>query len=293
MMKITLLAISLCMFFSCARQTLTKRLTDHKYDSFYQETYIRYTKNRLPSGPQGQFAQELHACYDQDFSQALGALKKKLEGNRKNPLYWNTYGICYYLKDDFPKADYFLQLAISYSQEKFLPAINNLAMSKYKQGQNMQALQILNDLSKRDPSLRVPRFNRAQMYLEYAHYDYALGLLHQLQNEYENDPDILVSLGATYLLKSNYPKALEYFSKIDQKRQDHPDMIFYRALMALEQEQWARAKEIISSKHFTKTLVLKRFAKKIYAIAHGKLVEIEKMKKEKDATKTLKTKKKV
>jgi hypothetical protein len=152
-------------------------------------------------------------------------------------------------------------------------------MSQYKQGHITQALELFSTLVKNSSHLRVPKFNLAQIYLEYNQLSLAIDLLNQLEKEQAGDPDVLIALGTSHLLNNNLRQASFYFGKIDVSRSQHLDMIFFRALMAFDQRKWKEAKTLVESQSFTRTLVLKRFAKRLIKIANAELVSQEHQKK--------------
>ncbi len=259
---------------SCATKNLTQKLSQDKYDLFKEETYLRYTKERLPKS--NAVAQELFYCYNGDYSEAFDSLKKRLDQNTKNPEYWNAYGICYFLKEDLVKADYFFGLALSYSNNKYLPAYNNLGMSALRRRDYQSALSYFELITKSKRSnLRIPLYNMAQIYLEHDRADLALDLLTRLHKQNEQDPDIIISIAVAYLIKQNPDKAAYYIDQLFKKRQENTDVVFYKALILFEKKKWKESKEILESRHFTKTLILKRFAKKMLSIVNSKLVELD------------------
>jgi Flp pilus assembly protein TadD len=262
---------------SCATKKLTQTLDHEKYDLFKEETFLRYTKERLPKT--STVAQELHHCYNGDFSDAFDSLKNRLDKNTKNPEYWNAYGICYFLKEDLVKADYFFGLALSYSKNKYLPAYNNLGMSALKRRDYQSALSYFELITQNKRSnLRIPLYNMAQIYLEHDRADLALDLLTRLHKQNNKDPDIIISIAVAYLIKQKPDKASYFISQLFKKRQDNTDVVFYKALILFEKKEWKGSKEILESRHFTKTLILKRFAKKMLRIVNTKLVELERQK---------------
>ena len=267
-----ILIIALVFLSSCATKNLNQRIKVSENDTFKSETYLRYTKERLKD--QGPLSEELYACYNQDYSKAFELLKNNLDKNLENPAYWNTYGICYFLKNDYVRADYFFNLSLTYSKKKFLPAYNNLGISALKRNDLEQALEYFQILEKKS-HLIVPRYNRAQIYLEYGKVELALKELQSLRKLNTNDPDINISIGIAYLLDQKPQEAERYLNPLFKGEFDKTDKIFYKALLLFEQEKWQEVKDILEAKHFTRTLDLKRFAKKMLVIATNKLKEAE------------------
>lgn len=262
---------------SCATKNLTQKLSDDNHDLFKDETYLRYTKTRIPDSSDS--AKELYNCYNGDYDKAFKSLKARLNDNKKNPEYWNIYGICYFLKDDLVKADYFFGLSLSYSNNRFLPSYNNLGMSALKRKDYQSALTYFEIVTKNKKSnLRIPLYNMAQIYLEHDRPDLALNLLTRLNKQNNKDPDVIISIAVAYLIKQEPDRASYYIDQLFKKRQNSADVVFYKALVLFEKKKWKDTKEILESRHFTKTLILKRFAKKMLSIVNAKLIELERQK---------------
>ena len=255
---------------SCARMTLTQKIENERNDLFKAESYLRYTKSRIDNSES-----EIYQCYQADYTKAFQSMKSKVKANINNPEYWNTYGICYFLKSDYPKADYFFKLALSYSKNKFLPALNNLGISKLKQNHKLEALDYFSQIKHQGPHYKVPLFNQAQIYLEYNMPANALNNLYLLYKYNNHDPEILVSLAVGHILLNEMSKANDYLNKLTQTRSNAADVIFYKAVIAYQNKDYKLVKNLIESEHFTNTLVIKRYAKKLLKIANDKLITIE------------------
>lgn len=272
--------ILIILFSSCATKNLTQKLSNDQYDLFKDETFLRYTKDRIPDS--SAVAKELYHCYNGDYNDAFSSLKSRLDQNKKNPEYWNVYGICYFLKEDLVKADYFFGLSLSYSNNKFLPSYNNLGMSALKRRDYQSALSYFELVTNNKKSnLRIPLYNMAQIYLEHDRADLALDLLTRLNKQNDKDPDVIISIAVAYLIKQDPDRASYYINQLFKKRQESTDVVFYKALVLFEKKKWKESKEVLESRHFTKTLVLKRFAKKMLSIVNAKLIEIERQKTQK------------
>jgi len=274
-MNIFLFVIAL-IFTSCATKNLGHKISSAKNDTFKEETFLRYTGDRFNKDSQKKpLSKEIFDCYQKNYSKAFTSLKKKLGSGKEGAHYWNTYGVCYYLKNDFIKADYFFNLALTSSNNRFLPAFNNLGLSALKRGDKEAALSYFKTINAKSNFL-VPKYNLAQIYLQFGNTTLALKELEALKKQNSDDPDINMSLGITYLVAQKPEKAKHYLNPLfKNKKYSSKDIIFYQALLHFEQKEWLKAKEILKREHFTKTIALKRFAKKMLVITNQKLKERE------------------
>lgn len=165
-------------------------------------------------------------CYqNEDIEQTLQILKKSLEQEKNNPLYWNTIGSCYFLSNDYPTANFYYLLSLSNCKNSTQKAMvhNNIGMIHLRNESFQNALLYFQKAIELDRNLKTPYFNLGQVFLKYGVLEKAQENFTFLYKTGQHDMDILFSLGMINLLKNNLNQAISFFSKIDPvylKRED-------------------------------------------------------------------------
>lgn len=277
MKNLILAAATLLFFTSCATKTLTSKVGDEKLDSFREESFLRYTEDRL-KGLESTPYQALAKCYAGDIQEGLDILQAEMKTKKKSPEYWNQVGMCYFLKDNFTKAEYFFELSLAQARRvHFAPALNNLGVLKLKLRHYEDALTYFKKAAGRKEAHKVPLFNQAQVYLQFNLLDQAAPILEDLarSKNNNNDPDLTFSLGSVYLLKGQTKKAFEIFNSIPEKYKNREDVTLVRAISLYEQGKFYEAREVLEGINFLNYVPLKRSAKKLALLVAEKIKAIE------------------
>ncbi len=162
---------------SCAHKGLDRKLADSRLDSLRHESLTRYSPEDLAkfSGTEKNIAQ----CHNGRYNEALSAFKDVLDENRKNPVYWNHLGTCYYLKGEYPKSLIYLDISKGLTKnKKLLAAIeNNIGLNHLGQKNLLEAKEAFKKSIELDSTALTPRYNLAQLYLSKGLYGKAREML--------------------------------------------------------------------------------------------------------------------
>ena len=272
--NLTLLIITL-LFASCATKHLTSKVSDPLGDSFREESFLRYTEARLQKLENTPY-KALAKCHGGDTEVGLKLLQNTMSENKRNPEYWNQVGMCYFLMEDFAKAEYFYELSLNQVKKRsFAPALNNLGVLKLRLRHYEEALNYFKDAARASGAHKVPLFNQAQVYLQFNLLDQAEPILEKLSKNSKNDPDLLFSLGSVYLLKGQMKRALDTYNRIPASYKNREDVTLVTAIGLYEQGLFYQAKEILKAKNFIDYVPLKRSARKLTQLVEEKIKEIE------------------
>lgn len=207
---------------SCAHKGLNRTLRDQSLDALRHESLSRYSEKELIK--LDGLAKNIALCHQESYNEAFTLFKEALDRNRKNPVYWNHLGTCYYLKGEYPKSLIYLEISLNLTKElkgrkgkdkSLAGAIhNNIGLNHLKQGNFQEAKYEFKKALDLDANAMTPKYNLAQLYLSKGLYNKAQGLLLQLNRNNRKDVDINYSLGHLHLMKNDYSTALKYFKEI-------------------------------------------------------------------------------
>jgi predicted Zn-dependent protease len=274
-MKFTLLFFLLFSFFGCATKHLSTKVEDEKKDTFKEEAFLRFSDSRLESLKKTPYkAQAL--CHEGQIKEGLKLLQRQTKTRKKEPMFFNEIGMCYFLSGNDAKAEYFFHLSLSKARKSHFPtALNNLGVLKLKNRHYQEALDLFTSSTKRRSKIISPLFNKAQVYLEFNLADSALPLLIELNKKGQQDPDILLSLANAYLLKGQTAQALAIIKKIPNNFGSRDDVGLARAIALYESKKYGQAKELLDEQQFGRYLPIKRSARKLQKLVNAKIEEIE------------------
>lgn len=274
MRNLTLLLIALPFLASCATKTLTSKVIDPNQDSFKEEAFLRYTTDRLERLEKTPYS-ALSKCHQGDYNEGLKALQITMKENKKSPEYWNQVGMCYFLSENYAKAEFYFELSLNNSGQRYSPALNNIGVLKLKTRHYEDALNYFKRAGKIGKSNNVPLFNQAQVYLQFNLIDQAGPILKDLNKKSKTDPDILFSLGTVYLLKGDTKESLTLFNQIPQSYKNREDVTLVKAIGLYEEKKYYQAKETLDSVNFINHVPLKRSAKKLSELVLREIKRIE------------------
>ncbi len=262
----------------CSTGHLASKVSDEKFDGFKEESFLRYTGDRLKRIEDKRYS-HLSLCYQGDIEEGLAALKDELEDQKKNPDYWNQVGMCYFLQKNYPKAEFYFNLSLDQKSNRyFAPAINNLGILKLKDRHYEEAIELFKKAKGRNH--KVPLFNLSQVYLEFNLIDKALVVLEDLRREIKTDPDLLFSLASGYLMKGNTKKAANYLGQIPSQFRKREDVSLINAITLYEQKKYYAAKDVLNDQNFVNYYPIKKSARKLEDLVDFEIERIEKAKEE-------------
>lgn len=181
-------------------------------------------------------------CYEGDFEEAFSMVSDEHDRYRDNPSFWNQVGTCYLLKGSKRKALLFYNKALEF-RPSFSPALNNIGVMYRKDGEDQKAEVAFTRAIQSSNFAKTPRFNLAQLYLDYGLYRDALSHLKVLENS--KDVDVYAGLGSAYLMGGEYKRAAAYFDKIDPDFLERPYIGINAALAFFKAGKKEKAKDTL------------------------------------------------
>ena len=128
----------------------------------------------------------------------------------------------------------------------------------------------------------MPRFNLAQVFLEFNLVDKALIVLEDLHRSAQSDPDLLFSLASAYLMKGRTKNAMGILDKIPNEFREREDIALINAVTLYEQRNYYAAKEVLEATTFLSYYPLKKSAQKLTDLVEAEIARIEKENKERE-----------
>jgi tetratricopeptide (TPR) repeat protein len=282
MKKAILIPLTILLLTSCAGPKLLSKIESEDKDSFKEESFLRYSSARLNKLNEGPYS-SLASCHNGDVSKGLKELQRQLKEKEKEPSYWNQVGMCYFLKRHYSKAEFYFQMSLDLSRNRYAPAMNNLGVIKLQKRFFQDALKNFNNAKRRDKSLATPNFNKAQVYLKFNLPDKALRELSKLDTKDQNDIDVNLALASSYLLKNNISKSLSYLKKIPKYGHSREDIALMRAMSLYLKNDFYEAKKALEEQKFTRILPIKKSSQKLMILITEKIKELEELEKKKDS----------
>lgn len=234
------LLLSLTLF-SCAQQGLKTRLSSDSQDALSEESFMRYSSERHRNLTQKKDSSiiilALSACHQGKIEEGRNLLVKSMSQHREDPLYWNAVANCYSLEKNYPKALFYYDMsqALSSSSKSAQAMVhNNKAFIMMKLRHFEQAKQELQTAIKLAPELKTPRYNFAQLNIQFGHVDIAQKDLRTLLKEAPEDIDVLAALGVISLFQNQPKEARAMFERIPEKLRQREDVAIHYALSLYE-----------------------------------------------------------
>jgi tetratricopeptide (TPR) repeat protein len=255
---------------SCASHKNPQALNSKSLDGLTYESLKRYDIKRLSKSLK--LNNSLAMCHSGQYNEALKQLKKNLDKNLNNYIYWNKISTCYILQKEYTQARKFLNLAMSTAKTKHQKSIvlNNIGVIHLENKNYEEAKEHFKksiELSKRSLT---PKYNLSQIYLRFGLYENAKINLTQLLKINSKDVDFLNSMAHLNLMQRNYKTALTYLDKIAQEYKTRDDVATNLAMTYFMLELFDNAKKTLTNadkidKFYTTAQleILKKLEKKV------------------------------
>jgi tetratricopeptide (TPR) repeat protein len=248
MMKI----LALILLTSCSLSQINRQ-TSFEKDLFNDETLLRFNSVAIKQLSESQDIKlsSLAQCHQGESKEGL----KKLQGHyakfKKDPFYWNIVGTCYYLGEQMPKASFYFQHALNLSKRSKARAytFNNLGVILLKQRHYDQAFEMFTKSMKINKSLVTPKFNLAQLHIQFGQIQEATRLLNELLEKEPEDLDVLTSLAVISMIDEDYKHAIAIYEKFEEEQIKRADIAGYYALSLYKDGQYNRAKEVLEEQN--------------------------------------------
>lgn len=262
-MKTTLLLMALIFLASCSSSRINRQINDAEWDSLADESYMRWGEERLEK-----FADPKNTvvkCYKGNTSKALDVYRKEYEKRGQQHYYWLHVGNCYFLDENWNKAEFFYRMTLEETKEPKIRsiALNNLGLIHFKHSQWDKGRDLIKDSMKLAPKFRVPKYNLSQLYLQFGHYDKAIELLDDSAFSGHKDIDVFFSLANAYLFKGDMKEAANYFSKIPKEHFRREDIAATYALFLLKKGDVDGAHEVMKKRDRSGVLEITNISQKI------------------------------
>lgn len=241
-MKTALVIFVLSFLASCSSSRIERKIDDKSWDALASETYLRWGDERLESS-----SDEVVKCYQGKAADTLDYYRKNYLAQSESPYYWLHVGNCFFVEKSWSKAEFFYRLALD-SERPAVKAIalNNLGLLSFKYEQWEQGRDYLEKSLKLGPSLKVPRFNLSQLFLQFGYFDKAIETLEHESLRGHKDVDFYFSLGTAYLFKNNLESAEKYFRLIPEQFLAREDIAATLALLQIKKGDFEMAKETLT-----------------------------------------------
>jgi len=228
--------ILILLFFvvSCSSSRIERKIEDITWDTLADETYLRWGEERLNkhANPNHKVVQ----CHQGEVKQTLNHFRTSFTAKENDQYYWLHLGNCYFLNDSWVKAEFYYRLFLEENKAPTLKsvALNNLGLIYLRYEQWEKAKTYLLQSSLLAPRFKVPKFNLAQLYLQFGHHDKAIEILTSNTFNGDKDIDVYFSLANAYLFKGDMAKSKYFFSLIPKVHFSREDIAATYALFLLK-----------------------------------------------------------
>jgi len=243
--------LSLLFLFSCASQGLKTQLSSSKEDVLSEESFMRYSTERhreMISKDSSIINQALSSCHQGKIEQGRNLLVNTMNKHRENPFYWNAVANCYSLEKNYPKALFYYDMSQALNNKaKVSQAMihNNKAYILMKLRHFEQAKSELQEAIKLAPELKTPRYNFAQLNIQFGHIDLAEKDLRMLLRLAPEDIDVLAALGVVALYLNQPQQARQIFEKIPDRLRRREDVAIHYAISLYQSGEIEQSRAVL------------------------------------------------
>lgn len=274
-MKTTMILLVLAFLASCSSSRIDRKIEDVHWDSLADESYLRWGEGRLEKFSSSQH--EVINCYRGKEKETLAKYRMDYEKLSSTPYYWLHVGNCYFVQDSWSKAEFFYRMSIEETKNATVRSIaqNNLALIHFKHEQWEKGKDLLKEAMKTASGFKVPRYNMAQLYLQFGHYDRAIELLTEGPFKGTQDVDVYFLLANAWLYKGDLTAAGKYFSQIPKHHFKREDIAATYALYLIRRNDLRGASEVMKGRDRSGVLEITAISQKIEKILAVRLKERE------------------
>ncbi len=257
--------IIILLFFivSCSSSRIERKIEDVSWDTLADETYLRWGEERLTklANP----SHKVVLCHQGELKQALNQFRSSFTSKQNDQYYWLHLGNCYFLNDSWGKADFYYRLFLDENNAPTMKsvALNNLGLIYLKYEQWEKAKTYFTQSSLLAPRFKVPKFNLAQLYLQFGHHDKAIEILTSSTFNGHKDIDIYFSLANAHLFKGDIEKSKQFFSLIPKEHFSREDIAATYALFLMKLGYNKEAFSILNRRDRSNVLEVTAISQKI------------------------------
>jgi tetratricopeptide (TPR) repeat protein len=272
-MKSTIIVAILFLLASCSSSRIERKINDATWDSLADESYLRWGEQRLEK-----YAKDEHkvvGCYQGETKRTLKQFKQDYLTKNQDPYYWLHIGNCYFIQEDWSKAEFFYRMTLEESKAKTIKsiALNNLGLIHFRYEQWEKGKEFLKESMALAPKFKVPRYNMSQLYLQFGLYDKAIEVLNDSAFRGHKDIDVYFSLANAHLYKGDLKTSADYFRLIPQESFRREDIAATYALFLIKSGKIHEAKEIMDERERSGVLEITNISQKIEKLLAQRLKE--------------------
>lgn len=271
-MKTASLLFVILFFASCSSSRLDRRIDDVTWDSLADESYLRWGEGRLDkANPEHTVVN----CYKGEAKETLEKYKKDYITKGSTPYYWLHIGNCYFVQEEWTKAEFFYRMALDENKATTIKsiALNNLGLISFKYEQWEKGKDYLSQSMKLAPRFKVPRYNMSQLYLQFGLYDKAIDVLNDSAFKGHKDIDVNFSLANAYLYKGDLKRSAEYFKMIPKEHFRREDIAATYALYLIRTGDVKKANQIMKERDRSGVAEITAISQKIEKILLQRMKE--------------------
>lgn len=252
---------------SCASPRLERKISQDDLDSLSDETYLRYNDARLSK------SQALVSrCYKGETEEVLKEYKEKFLKKDQDPQYWIHIGNCYFVSSQWSKAEFYYQLSSENSKKSVKAlAMNNLALLSFKHEQWEKGKEYLLQAMTLAPQAKVPRFNLAQLYIQFGHYNEALEILNSSVFRGKRDVDVMFSFANIALYQNDLKTAEKWFKEIPTSYLKREDIAITYSLYLIKKGLLTQAQTVLAERERSQVPQLTEMSSKAEKILKTRL----------------------
>ena len=262
-MKTFLSLVVLLALVSCSSSRIDRKINDASWDSLADESYLRWGEQRLEKSAKTEHP--VIGCYQGEAKKTLETSKKDYIEKNKTPYYWLHIGNCYFIQENWNKAEFYYRLTLEETKVSTIQsiALNNLGLIHFKYEQWEKGREFLKESMSLAPKFKVPRYNISQLYLQFGLYDKAIEVLNDPAFNGNKDIDVYFSLANAYLYKNDIKTSAKYFQMIPQENFRREDIAATYALFLIKQGKIKKAKSIMDHRKRSGVIELTQISQKI------------------------------
>lgn len=262
-MKTILLLAVLSVLASCSSSRLDRKIDDASSDSLADESYLRWGEKRLENSAKTELP--VIACYRGETKETLNTYKKEYLAKNQTPYYWLHIGNCYFIQENWNKAEFYYRLTLEEAKTKTVKsiALNNLGLIHFKYEHWEKGKEFLRESMVLGPNFKVPRYNMSQLYLQFGLYDKAIEVLNDPAFKGHKDIDVNFSLANAYLYKGDAQTSARYFGMIPKEHFQREDIAATYALFLIKQGKIPEAKVVMDKRDRSGVVELTQISQKI------------------------------
>lgn len=260
----------------CGHRSFLSRSGDGKSNIIFYESLSRHSVSSLKVmiHQKNINLKALGKCYSGDVAEGLNNLIEELNNNILDERYWNSIGVCYYLKRDHKKAAFFYKLSLQVAKSNnrtFSLPYNNLALIYIHTRLYSLAYDYLSNAIRLNPQGATAKFNLSQLYLKKYLPNKAIPILKELIVRSPADVELKASLGLSFLLTGKTKEALKTFDSLPKELLKRQDIASYTALSYYLSGNYIQTLETLKNQETITLRTIRKISKKLKALAHAKV----------------------